>query len=228
MHLGAWHRSWHSKYPVTVSYCLISFLVTFINVYTLPFQVLPSAGALGTFLRDFAARYMCTRNMQSTIAHGGRGEPPPPRGSAVLRILAEFLRPARPSGVGRWELPPTWVACTVHASWHFWDWPQSKPGSGYMVRLLRLQGTLSFFCSFSRLGVAWEELKRLYSVENVFTWSKCYNFDKNIKKNQIGILKYMKPYHKHFLTPRFSSGLCLEIWGGYFWFLVFGEVGKLS
>lgn len=136
----------------------------------------------------------------------------------MLKILAEFLRPARPSGAGRWEPPLTWVARTVHASWHFWDWPQSKPGSGYTVRLSCLQGTLSFFCSFSRLGVAWEELKRLYSVENVFTWSKCYSFDKNIKKNQIGILKCMKPYHKHFLTSRFSSGLCLGVWGGIFCF----------
>lgn len=74
------------KYPVTVSYYRISFLATFINVYMLPFQVLPSAGALRTFLRDFAARYMCTRNRQSTIAHGGRDEPHP------LREAVQCLR----------------------------------------------------------------------------------------------------------------------------------------
>lgn len=109
-------------------------------------------------LRDFAIRHVCARNMQSTSAHG-EGDTPSPEDSVVLRILAEFLSPARRSGAGRREQPPTWEARTVHVSRHFWEWPQSKSGSGHRLRLSHLQGTLSLCGSFSRVGLAWEELK---------------------------------------------------------------------
>lgn len=90
-------------------------------------------------------------------------------------------------------------------------WP-SASWSGPRTSLILNKGPGTGVCrgrsvcrSSPRHGVAWKVSKILYFAENVFIWNKLYHLDKNTKKNQTGIFKYMRAHQKIFSTPQFSS-----------------------